>query len=296
MRQTPLNAVRVFAVAARRLSFKQAAAELFVTPGAVSRQIQVLETHLGVQLFERRFREIALTQLGKLYLAQVGPALAGIDQASQRLRELTIGGQSTVVRVDATPGFAMHWLIPRLAGFHARHPGIEIRLGTSQGVVDRSKHVDLHIRRDPEQFNGLYAEPFMTEYCSLVCSPLRTEWRTPDTPAAIFRMPLIHMRSRPDLWPRWFSEHGLDEAQAGRRIDLDNTIFAIQAAVEGLGVGLIPRLFLDGLLASGSLICLPDSRTMVSGAYHLLHGSETLPAAVVTFVDWLKDGASGAIQ
>lgn len=285
----PLNAIRVFAVAARLQSFKQAAAELFVTPGAVSRQIQALEQHLGVQLFERKFREVSLSQMGVLYLAQIGPALAAIDQATQRLQDLT---QRAVVRVESTPTFAMYWLIPRLAQFQARHPEIDLRLTTSQGTVDRGKDVDLFIRRDPAQFGGLRGESFMTEWSSLVCSPCLLQQKKLGTPQAIVRSQLICMRSRLDLWPKWFEKNAIDASQVTRRIELDNTILAIQAAIEGLGVALIPRLFLDNLLDGGALVCLPKTQPFATGDYHLLAARSRRSTESVIFSDWLRDTAN----
>lgn len=298
MNSPPLNAIRVFVTAARLLSFQRAAAELFVTPGAVSRQIQALEAHLGALLFVRRHRAIALTVLGECYLAQCGPALSVIDAASRHVRDLTQGEAApgrTVVRVDATPTFAMHWLIPRLAEFRAQHPRIDIQLGTSQGPIMRARGIDLHIRRDPAHFDGLPAEPFMSEYAVLVCSPLLPDRARLNSPAAVLANPLVRMRSRPDLWSKWFTHYGLQEKQAARRvvfIDFDNTILAIQAVVEGLGVGLIPELFASGLLQGGALIELPGTRSFESGTYHLLHGRQEASMEMEIFRQWLKLGAA----
>lgn len=289
MSALPLNALRVFVTAARHASFKDAAGELCVTPGAVSRQVQGLEAHLGVPLFERRHRAIELTQLGQLFLAQVAPALAAIEQAGERVRGLARGS----VRVDATPTFALHWLIPRLAEFRAEHPQIEVRLGTSQGPIVKSGAVDLHIRRDPAHFAGLAGEPFMREHATLVCSPRfpgRSGWRTP---ADLLAAPLVRMRSRPDLWPKWFAAAGLGEAPAAEFIEFDNTILAIQAAVEGLGVALVPRLFVDGLLLGGALVEVPLAAPFASGAYYLLGEGEPGEAARV-FAGWLRRRAADA--
>lgn len=288
----PLNAIRVFVAAARHASLKAAAAELCVTPGAVSRQVQALEAHLGAPLFERRHRAIELTQLGRLFLAQVAPALAAVEQAAERVRGLARGS----VCIDATPTFALHWLIPRLAEFRAAHPHIEVRLGTSQETIVRSGAVDLHIRRDPAHFAGLAGEPFMCEHATLVCSPRlagRGGWRTP---ADLLAAPRVGMRTRPDLWPKWFAAAGLGEAPAAANaahfIELDNTILAIQAAVEELGVALVPRLFVEGLLLGGALVELPLAAPFESGAYHLLREGEPATEAARVFADWLRRRAA----
>lgn len=288
-RPAPLNAIRVFAVAARLQSFKAAAAELFVTPGAVSRQVQALELHLGVALFDRRFRAVTLTQVGTLYLSQVGPALAAIDQATRRMQELT---HRAVVHVESTPTFAMYWLIPRLAQFQALHPQIDIKLTTSQGVAERSKDVDLFIRRDPAQFGGLPEQRFMTEWSSLVCSPHFSSDKKLGSTEAIVNSQLICMRSRPDLWQTWFAQNGIDAAQVERRLEFDNTILAIQAAIEGLGIALIPSLFLNGLMDSGALVSPPGAAPFSTGAYYLLRGKAAHSADAILFGDWLRRMAS----
>lgn len=289
MSAVPLNAIRVFVAVARHASIKAAAAELCVTPGAVSRQVQGLEEYLGVPLFERHHRAIALTQLGHLFLAQVAPALAAIDGASDRVRRLARGA----VRVDATPTFALHWLIPRLSEFRAEHPHLEIRLVTSQGPIVRSGAVDLHIRRDPAHFGGLAGTPFMSEHATLVCSPRLAERSAWQTPADLLAAPRVHMRSRPDLWPKWLAAAGLSAAPATEFIEFDNTILAIQAAVEGLGVALVPRLFVEGLLLAGTLLEVPLAAPFESGAYHLLHESEAATEAAQVFADWLQLRAGG---
>ena len=284
-RPAPLNAIRVFVQAANALSFKKAAADLCVTPGAVSRQILALEQHLGIQLFERKFREVTLTQMGQVYLAQVGPAVAAIDKATERITHLT---NRAIVRIGSTPTFAMHWLIPRLAQFHASHPEIEVKLSTSSGNIDKSDGADVYIRRDPKQFSGLRAECFMLEFSRLVCSPKLPHWKRLNSPQAIARSPRIAMRSRRDLWPKWFTLFGQnDDAEIKTPIELDNTILAIQAALEGLGVALIPCLFLQGLLESNSLVSLPKMEAIETGAYHLLVRQIKPTAETLVFMGWL---------
>lgn len=288
-RPAPLNAIRVFVQAANALSFKKAAADLCVTPGAVSRQILALEQHLGIPLFERKFREVTLTQMGQVYLSQVGPAVAAIDKATERISHLT---SRAIVRIGSTPTFAMHWLIPRLAQFHASHPEIEVRLSTSSGNIDKSDGADVYIRRDPKQFSGLRAECFMREFSQLVCSPKLPHWKRLSSPPAIARSTRIATRSRADLWPKWFALLGQDEAESKAPIELDNTILAIQAALECLGVALIPCLFLRGLLDSNALVSLPKTEAIETGAYHLLV-RQTKPAAeTLIFMDWLRKAAN----
>ncbi len=288
MTPLPLNAVRVFVYAARSLSFKQAAATLFVTPGAVSRQIRGLEEHLGVALFSRSHRSIVLTASGEFFFAQVSPAFERIEQAAAQLRQtdlLTV--LPSIVRLDATPTFAMHWLIPRLARFRAQYPQIEVRLSTSQGPIADSPEVDLHIRRDPSHFGKLNGEAFMDEYAVLVCRAGLGEPLTPE--GSGFGVPLIRMRSRPDLWPKWLARQSSGGALPGF-VEFDNTILAIQAACEGLGIALVPVLFVSELLRNGVLCPVPGAGVLRSGAYHLLRRRK-LSVSGELFVTWLQQMA-----
>jgi LysR family transcriptional regulator, glycine cleavage system transcriptional activator len=286
----PLNAIRVFAVAAKCSSFKKAAEKLHVTPGAVSRQIQGLEDFLGVPLFVRGFREVLLTEAGQLYFAQVGPALDLIDQATRRTIDVS---RRAVVRVETTPTFAMYWLIPRLGSFQSLFPDIEVKLTTAQGVLDRGRDVDLFVRRDVNHFGGLDGEAFMTEWSVLVCSPRLPNRAMLPAASAVAEAPRISMRSRSDLWPKWFRLNELSEPPAGKCIEFDNTILAIQAAIEALGIALVPRLFLDAHLDGGTLVCLPELAPFASGAYHLLLPRTPGSTSASVFIDWLRSAASG---
>lgn len=283
----PLNALRVFVCVARRRSIRLAADELCVTPGAVSRQIQSLEAQLGEILFIRGHRSLALTTVAEALLARVAPAFDEIALAVAALRSAGQPPQA-VLSLDVTPTFAMHWLIPRLPAFRAAHPEVALRLVTSQGLVRPSPAVDLHVRRDPGHFAGLAGEAFLAETARLVATP--EFWADPATAAGdLAGRPLIRMRSRPELWPRWFAERGAPAASPDF-IDFDNTILAIQAASQGLGIALIPTLFLASLLDEGILVT-PPLPALASGSYSLLSGLGRSPAAVV-FADWLQLAAT----
>src|SRR5690606_6621634 len=127
-RLPPLNAVRAFEVAARHQSFKEAATELCVTQGAISRQVGLLEEHLNVKLFVRLHRGVALTMAGKQFYAEVQEALGRIAHAAGRFAAAT---DPNTLKVKLTPSPAICWLVPRLAGFHALHSGLSVQVTTS---------------------------------------------------------------------------------------------------------------------------------------------------------------------
>src|SRR5205085_7409312 len=176
------------------------------------------------------------------------------------------GGRKSIVRVDSTVTFAMHWLIPRLASFHTGNPGVQIQLATSNGPIDLSARVDLHIRRDAKEFAGIQPEAFVDEYSILVCGE---RMRKKASLANLRRCPRIAARSRPDLWPQWGAHHGFAAGDLAPTLELDNTILAIQAAVEGLGVMVVPEIFVAGMIANNALLAL-DAKGVRTGSYSIL--------------------------
>jgi LysR family transcriptional regulator, glycine cleavage system transcriptional activator len=284
-RSIPLGALRVFESAARLGSFKLAAAELSVTPGAVSRQIATLESRLKRPLFERHNREVKLTAAGRGYFREIGPALACIELASQRLAQQPA---RRTVRVDATPTFALHWLIPRLPNFNATHPGVDVELSTSVGPLDRTLRFDWIVRRDPDHFRGLKGVAFLAEHARLVASPSLKGIRRLKRPAHLARHRLIAIKARTDLWPTWFAAQSLDDEHFVDRIELDQTIFAIQAALEGLGVAVLPELFVANLLKAGSLVCPLGEAPVVTGAYHLVTLKRQPSGPAEAFREWIQ--------
>ena len=280
-----LNGIRVFVVAARLGSFQDAAQQLCVTPGAISRQIQTLEQQLAVQLFTRLPRKVDLTAAGKTLLEQVGPALTTIDEACL---QLSGASQQEILRLESTPTFAMHWLLPRLPQFHAAYPQVQVELRTTQGLIDRSHPAHLFIRRCPDQFAGMDGTQFMKEYSMLVSSPDYLARHQIKDAASVARSHKIVMRSRQDLWPKWLEAHKLNILQPDMQMELDNTILAIQATVQGLGIAFIPILFLTDALTSGALVPIPEFRPLQTGSYHWLSQQVPLSSANRTFIDWLS--------
>jgi LysR family glycine cleavage system transcriptional activator len=287
-RLPPLNAVRAFVAAANLKSFKDAADELSVTPGAISRQIQTLEKFFGIALFERGYRAVKLTPAGERYFTRVAVLFAQLRDAGN---ELIATGRQPLVRIDCTPTFAMHWLLPRLPLFQAAHPEIEVALTTSLGPVDRHSDFDFSIRRDPAHFSSLHATRLVHEYSAPVCGPAFKGLSRLRQPPDLARFKVIYIRVREDLWPTWTRAVGLDEQKLRNRLTLDQTFFAIQAAEEGLGVAVVPLLFVQKQIKSGRLVTPLRSRPVISGTYHLLARTKRPTAPAHAFSRWLTEAA-----
>jgi LysR family glycine cleavage system transcriptional activator len=265
-RLPPLHALRAFEAAARHLSVKKAAAELSVTPTAVSHHIRVLETALGVKLFERHVRQIELTSYGK----QLYPVLRdGFDAFADAIQQLKSRKVRTVVTLSATVAFTARWLAPRVPAFHRDHPDMDLRLHASDETVDlRSGAVDAAIRYGRGKYEGLKAETLFSDTFAPACSPQLKLRNARD----LAKHTMIHFewrRERRDnpTWNRWLKEAGLADLRPKADLIFTDESQAIQAAIAGHGVALLSRVLISDELARGTLT-QPFGPTLEMDGYH----------------------------
>jgi LysR family transcriptional regulator, glycine cleavage system transcriptional activator len=280
----PLNAIFVFCEAVRCGSFTLAAQTLCVTPGAVSRQIRALEDYLGHTLFERSPRATVVTRKGQLLFDRVANKMAAIQSEADLMRG---GGRKAVIRVDAGVTLAMHWLIPRLSLFADEHPDMQVQLVTSDGSIALNQPVDVFIRREPAELRGLPSRVFLEEFSVLVGNPGLVKGKASLTSREIARLPRIAARSRPDLWPQWCAHHGLEAADYRATLEFDNTVLAIQATSQAMGVMFVPTLFIGGVLDSGLLATLEPVRIR-TGSYSYATHARRDSRRVAAFTGWLQ--------
>ncbi len=264
----------------------QAAQELNVTPGAVSRQIQNLESYLGHALFFRRHKQVELTALGRDYLAEIRAPLARLRSATDRARGGSRGG---TLSICVNPTFAIRWLVPRWGRFYNRHPEIDVRLTTSLNPVDFTRdEYDMAIRVAGRQENWgtLAAHPLVDVDLFPVCSPevaARIE-----TPADLARETLIHGAPRPEDWQRWLRSAGITgiDPEAGLRFESLNLSF--QAAIEGIGVAMGLEALVRDDLAQGRLVRLFDHSRRSGRPFHLVYPrARANDTKLIAFRDWL---------
>jgi LysR family glycine cleavage system transcriptional activator len=290
-RLPPLNAVRAFEAAARHLSITLAAAELSVTPGAVSRQIRQLEDQLGVQLFKRGHRQITLTRQGADYFRAVSKAIEIVRDATQRL---TKRAQRKQLKIRAYTTFAMRWLIPRLSGFHAAHPEIEVLLTASLDDVDfRKEDLDGAVRLGDGHWPGSKSLRLVPNILAPVASPaLMAAGPKLKKPADLRHHTLLHSIARPDDWGRW-----LDTAGAARQVDAragmtyQSSAMAYAAAIEGQGLAMAQLFLVENDLRDSKLV-MPFRHTVDMGdyTYYLLTpGHRAESPMMATFRSWMLD-------
>ncbi len=284
-RLPPLNALRAFEVAARHQSFTQAARELHVTHGAVSRQVALLEAWLGRPLFNRSRSQVVLTDAGQRYLAEVTPALDRLAVASAHLLER---GEASTLLVSAPPTFTMRWLIPRLSGFQRQHAAVEVKLITSLAAVDFKNHgYELAIRGATAPLTSCRSTPFMTETIVPVCHVDLLE-RGLRTPGDLARQTLINYATAPYAWADWLAAAGALGLQGASSLDFEQMYFALQAAAEGLGLALVPLFLVADDIIAGRLCAPFGSLGAMQRRYYANLPLKSEPSAPVgLFCDWL---------
>jgi LysR family glycine cleavage system transcriptional activator len=252
-RLPPLNALKAFEAAARHASFTRAAEELCVTQGAVSHQVKALEAVLGLPLFRREPRGLALTEAGRAYLEVVRDAFDRIAAGTERVLGRHAAGALTV---SASPNFAAKWLVHRLGRFAAAHPGLDLRLGAVDRHVDFAKDdVDVAVRRGEGDWPGLHATRLCAEALFPVCNPGMLRGRpTLRSPADLRRHVLLHVDDRRE-WMAWLAEARVDGVDLGRGPVFDHASLAVDAAASGQGVALGRTTLVAGDLLAGRLAC-----------------------------------------
>lgn len=284
----PLNALRAFEAAGRLGSFKQAAAELHVTQGAVSQHVRLLETWLGAPLFERHNRRVKLTPAAKAYLEKVGPLFEQLAQATARY-----GVPETVSRtlsVNAPATFALRWLVPRLAVFRAGHPDVEVSVETSNGPLESLKEdYDVVIRGGPDTFYGYAMRPFLSEERLPVCSPALSERLPLRSPGDLRQHTLLHTSSLPRLWPDWLASAQIPDLKPAASLTFDHFYLTLQAAIDGIGIAMGPTALVADDLAAGRLVAPFSGPRLPSRSYcTYVADAKVGDERVVLFRSWLE--------
>ena len=283
MRLPNLNALKMFDAAARHLNFRLAAEELHLTQGAVAQQVRGLEADLGQQLFTRRPRGLALTRTGREYHAPIRRALALIEEATRNLRP-----ESTRITLSVTPSFATKWLVPRLAGFADANPEIDLQIVATEGLADfRTDGVDLAIRQGRGGFGGDLDATLLSplDLCA-ICSPgYGAETGAVGGLEGFTTHRLI--QDSHAYWEKLLGDAGL--RPQNRILQFNQTALAMDAAANGQGVALAPRLLLGEEIAAGRLSVLWHDNARDQGGFYLVRpGARKPSAAQDVVVEWIR--------
>jgi LysR family glycine cleavage system transcriptional activator len=285
-----LNGLRAFEAAARHLSFTVAAAELNVTQTAISHQIRRLEEELGVRLFVRQNRALALTPEARDYLPGVRAAFNDLRLATDRLLRRD---NDHVLTVSTLASLAAKWLLPRLSAFQEAHPGIDVRITTSTALVDFQRDdVDAAIRYGRGQWPGVRADWLMADQLFPVCSPaLLTGNRPLRSPEDLAYQTLLHTSAGgyDDDWRLWLTAAGLPaDVSKQRGLTFDLILVTVQAAIDGIGVAMGRTSYVEADIAKGRLV-VPFKITLPAdaGFYLVSPGARADSPKLATFRQWL---------
>jgi LysR family glycine cleavage system transcriptional activator len=269
MRRLPsLNGLKAFEAAARTGSFAEAAAELNVSPAAISRLVRLLEERLGVCFFERAANRLTLTAAGRAYQRGLTPLFDGIASLTA---QVTSAPRSSALTVGIGPTFAVRWLIPRLNDFRAREPGIEVRITTGGAAADFADDWTCGVKLGDGHWPGLAAEPLFKAELTPVCTPaLAEKLRATDVldPGALLRV-----SHSPDDWPLWLKAAGRTDVRAlGPQLGFYGQ--AIQAAMDGVGIAMGITPYIDDDLAAGRLVAPFATRAPKGVQWYLIYRAE----------------------
>lgn len=288
----PLGLIEGFEAAARNLSFTKAAQELFLTQSAVSRQIKALEERLGIPLFRRLARGLALTKEGDALYRVAGETLGRIEETTRRIRGMSGGRAFTVT---TTPAFASLWLIPRLAGYTKEHPQVDVRISATNEIVNLERSgIELAIRicgpPKPKRAAKLFQEDVFP-----VCSPalLRDRSRPLAALQDLAHHVLLHFedpRGAPWLdWSVWLTAVGLPGLEPSGALHFSHYDQVIAAAVNGQGIALGRSPLLKRLLSNGQLAAPFNAKSVAPRAYYIVESAAASGnPEVMHFVAWVK--------
>jgi LysR family transcriptional regulator, glycine cleavage system transcriptional activator len=243
-----LNGIKAFEAAARTGSFAAAGVELNVSAAAVSRMVHLLEERLGVALFERKANRLATTAAGRAYQGGLTPIF---DALASLTAQVTAPSSVRVLTIGVGPTFAMKWLIPRLADFRKQEPDIDVRITTGGAAVPFGEDWSCGIKLGNGEWPGLIAEPLFAADLLPVCAPrLANQLKRPSD---LKGPTLLRVAHSPDDWPSWLEAAGAARITA-RGLQFDHYGQALQAAIDGLGIAMGIRPYIDDDLAAGRLI------------------------------------------
>jgi LysR family glycine cleavage system transcriptional activator len=296
----PLNALRAFEAAGRHLSITKAADELCVTVAAVSHQVKTLEDYLEVRLFRRAGNALFLTDAGQAFLPGLRAGFAELERAMDALQEHDRRGPLVL---SVAPIFATHWLIPRLDGFRAAHPDIDVRLSATLELADFERDgIDAAVRCGRGRYPGLVAHRLFGESVVPMCSPaLRNGEHALASPQDLRHHVLLHFdwpaqeQVTPD-WGTWLRSAGVSGIDATRGTRFTQPEYAMQAAMQGAGVVLGWRSFAQADIDSGRLTVPFDLPLEMDVAFYLVYPETSAERPKLAwFREWLLGQAAASL-
>lgn len=282
-----LTGLQCFESAARHSSFTKAAAELYVTQSAISRQVSALEQQVGIELFQRLHHQLVLTDAGQSYLLKIRAGLNLLESATAEL--MAHRGRGGLLKLSVPPTLATSWLIPRLYRFNEQHPEVTLNFTHYLHAHDFSMNeLDAAIQYGEGNWPNAQADYITGRDITVVCRSDVAQRLKSHTPAALTSQTLLHHLMVPSLWDEWFEIMGVDQHNCSLGPGFDQFSLIIKATLVGFGVGVVPRCLVLEELARGTLIEPFPQAVKARQGYFLCYPPEKsqVPALQV-FKHWL---------
>ena len=287
-RLPPLNALRTFEVAARHMSFKDAADELCITSTAVSHRIRALEEWLGVKLFNRLTRSLELTKEGEAYAPIIRRAFELLSDGSEALKESNDGGD---LIISSTMSFASNWLTPRLPSFYNQHEEFDISVEATDEPINLARsNIDVAIRYGEGGYDELHSQMLFTDLVTPVCTPELAKSLV--SPNDLLQVPRLDYHwagfsERDPSWMKWFTAAGLQEVELSGSPVFSEEHMVLSEAVAGRGVALVGIVAAADAIQRGALVC-PFSVALENRSYYFVCQPQALNLQKVTaFRNWI---------
>lgn len=285
-RLPPLNNLRAFEIAARHLSFTQAAFELHITPSAVSHQIKLLEDEIGVKLFRRDNNRLLLTDAGAYLLEECTYIFQRLTSATQKVREHGVGRK---LHIALRPYFAQKWLVPHIGDFWEKYPDIEISLRHTIEIPEFSdRSVDIAIVWGDGNFPNFQRQLVVNGDLTPVCSPRLLSLESRTHASRLLTQSTLLDEETSDVWDQWLKLAGYEHLVPHKRISIDDTNVRLHAAINGQGILLTCLSMLKQELRDGTLVA-PFKYSMPRYSYYILYRGDIHDEnhSAQVFIDWL---------
>ncbi|MDV7340604.1 transcriptional regulator GcvA [Terasakiella sp. A23] len=277
-----------FDASARHLNFTRAAEELNLTQSAVSRQVRNLEEFVQTDLFHRVKKRLVLTDEGSKYAKAIEEHLTGLEQ--ETLKILTKDQNDTRLNVGTFPTFGSRWLIPHLHDFTQKHPEIQFNMVTGLGPFDfKAQDIDIAIQHGDGNWDDVEATKLVEETVVAVCSPTLILKETEITPETALNYTLLNLQTRQYAWPEWIEAQNITPKTMVSGPNFETFSMMIRAALSGLGVAIIPDMYIRDELASGQLLSPFGPAIQSQRGYYLVTTPKKKDMQkVAAFMDWVK--------
>lgn len=284
--QTPIRGLRSFCVAAKCLSFKHAASQLFLTPSAVSHQIKQLEEQLGTQLFKRQTRAIELTSAGKQFYNTVHPIVSNLEQT---IADFTNKQQSRTITVSLPEFFASELFVPKLSHWAKIHPDINLQLETFKSGSQTAQEADLSIVLANGKPNGsIVHDLFPIRYVPACSKKIYKKWASHGFDV-LTSVPLILHQARPWSWHQWADRADVPNFDPKQIIQFDSMYSVAKAAEQSMGIALVPLPISRTWFSEQLLVKLFDHELMTNDRYYLVqHQDIETSNELSIFAQWVR--------